>query len=183
MIFEHALSLILEMEGGYSNHPSDIGKATNKGITQGRYDEYRQSKGLPVQDVRMILDSEVSDIYREIWDKAGCNNLPDRLAIVHFDCAVQRGEIKAGKMLQDLTGVKPVDGIIGTKSIDIIKLCGNESLIYNYFDARKNRYILRTKELPSQIDFINGWRNRLNHLAREIESKWEWKDNDKEEKV
>lgn len=170
--FQKALKFILEREGGYSNHPSDLGRATNKGITQARYDEYRQAQGTPAQDVRMISDSEVSDVYSEIWDKAGCNGLPGKLGIVHFDCAVQRGEIKAGKMLQDICGARPVDGIIGPKTIEAIALCNEDNLIYSYIDARMARYVMRTQVDPSQSVFIKGWLNRLERLAKEVNCKW-----------
>lgn len=36
--FEKGLKFVLAREGGYSNHPSDSGGETNKGITHKTYD-------------------------------------------------------------------------------------------------------------------------------------------------
>jgi lysozyme family protein len=44
--FERALAAVLVHEGGYVNHPKDPGGATNKGVTQRVYDDYRLGRGL-----------------------------------------------------------------------------------------------------------------------------------------
>jgi lysozyme family protein len=40
--FQRALAFLLKAEGGYTNHPSDRGGPTNKGILQREYDRYRR---------------------------------------------------------------------------------------------------------------------------------------------
>jgi hypothetical protein len=57
--FQRALAFVLKAEGGYTNHPSDRGGPTNKGILQREYDQYRRDNGLPSADVRDILNAEV----------------------------------------------------------------------------------------------------------------------------
>ena len=58
-VFDKALAFTLKWEGGYSNNPNDPGGATMKGVIQKTYDDYRKSKGLPLQGVKAISDSEV----------------------------------------------------------------------------------------------------------------------------
>ncbi len=55
--FQRALTFVLKAEGGYTNHPSDRGGPTNKGILQREYDNYRRAEGLPPADVRDILNA------------------------------------------------------------------------------------------------------------------------------
>ena len=42
--FVAALPFVLRWEGGFVNHPKDPGGATNKGITQAVYDNWRRSQ-------------------------------------------------------------------------------------------------------------------------------------------
>ncbi|WP_152536276.1 glycosyl hydrolase 108 family protein [Mesorhizobium loti] len=42
-----ALARLLAHEGGYSNHPSDPGGPTMKGVTQRVYDGYRRAGASP----------------------------------------------------------------------------------------------------------------------------------------
>ena len=62
--FEASLPFILRWEGGYVNHPNDPGGATNKGVTQRVYDDWRGKKGLARRTVKQIEDAEVHAIYK-----------------------------------------------------------------------------------------------------------------------
>lgn len=100
--FEAALSHVLAYEGGYVDHPSDPGGATNRGVTQGTYDAYRADNGWPKQPVRNISDDEVADIYRtRYWDAIGADELPPALAFVVFDSAVNHGVSRTLGWLDD----------------------------------------------------------------------------------
>jgi lysozyme family protein len=65
--FERALEFTLRWEGGYVNHPSDPGGATNRGITQVTYDQWRTQKRLPTREVRLIEEHEVRSIYWQYY--------------------------------------------------------------------------------------------------------------------
>ena len=66
---KEALVFTLAWEGGFTNHPLDPGGATNYGIIQSRYDEYRKFKGLAKQSVKFISKSEYEEIYdKYYWD-------------------------------------------------------------------------------------------------------------------
>lgn len=103
---------MLQWEGGYSNHPADRGGETKHGITCAVYMAYRQRQGLSLRSVRHITGVEVQDIYRiSYWDSAGCPILPSKLALCHFDWAVNSGTSRAVKTLQQVVGISD-DGII-----------------------------------------------------------------------
>ncbi len=88
--FEKMLKFVLQREGGYVNDPNDLGGETNKGITHTTYNSYRRSKGLPIQSVKYITDSEVRDIYYNNYYKAsGADKISNpTLAAYVFDTAV-----------------------------------------------------------------------------------------------
>lgn len=103
--FERCLEFVLRWEGGFVNHPSDPGGATNRGITQKTYNTYRQSKKLPIRSVEVIGLEEVRDIYKtRYWDAAGCEALLGGLDLMHFDTAVNMGVGRARQYLSQSRG-------------------------------------------------------------------------------
>lgn len=100
-LFQQALQFVLQSEGGYVNDPNDKGGATNKGITQNTYNEWLLTKGLPQRDVKNITDKEVEEIYyRNYWQKAGCENMTPKFAIICFDTAVNMGVSRVSEFLK-----------------------------------------------------------------------------------
>jgi len=98
--FDAALAVTLGYEGGLSDHPSDPGGRTNRGVTQGTYDGWRSSQGQPTQAVDHITDAEVKAIYyQNYWLASGADKLPATLALAHFDWAVNAGVGQAAKTL------------------------------------------------------------------------------------
>jgi len=162
--FTKALPLILKHEGGYVNDPDDTGGATNKGITQRVYDEYRKAMKLSAQPVREITDAEVEAVYyRNYWLDGLCDKLPAPLAMVHFDFAVNAGITQAFRTLQRVIGTK-VDGVFGTKSFEAlgeaIRTRGVNALVAAYSDERVAFYINITERRPVNIKFLLGWFRR-----------------------
>lgn len=154
--FAKALAFVRRWEGGYVNHPSDPGGATNKGITQNTYNAYRAGKGLPARDVRLITDQEVEDIYyTRYWMPSGSNQLTSRLAMVHFDTAVNMGVGGASSLLQQARQSSSGDEM---------------SVVRRYLDLREARYRAIVANKPSMGVFLQGWLNRLNALRREVEA-------------
>lgn len=168
--FDLALSFVLKWEGGYSNHPSDTGGETNKGVTHSAYDSYRRSRGLPKQSVRHMTDAEMREIYRSnYWSAAGCDLLPTKLAMVHFDFAVNSGVSRANKALQRLVGTLD-DGIIGANTkqaiLGALKHPGEAVLVQRYLEYREGCY--RRWAVGNQRVFLAGWMNRLRSLKHRV---------------
>lgn len=146
-LFEQALQFVLKWEGGYSNHPNDLGKATNKGIAQNTYNAWLTSKGIAKRDVKNITDKEVKEIYcRNYWQKAGCENMTPKFAVLCFDTAVNMGVNRVSEFLK--------------------------AAEYKYPDkfllARIQKYNEFAK-VQSQRGFLHGWLNRVFDLKEFIE--------------
>ena len=110
---DDCLRFVLRWEGGYVNHPSDPGGATNKGVTQRTFDSWRLRAGKPRADVRTITDEEVHAIYAvDYWLAAKCDTLPAPLDLVVFDTAVNMGVGRAVRFLQHAVGERD-DGEFG----------------------------------------------------------------------
>lgn len=161
MFKDSALPLILTFEGGYSNDPNDRGGSTNKGIIQTEYDTYRTKKGLPIQDVRIISDDEVIDIYRnDYWIASKCDQMGEKLSIVMFDTAVNNGTGRAAKILQKALGVT-IDGAIGPGTMGALQDSDQTALCARYIDIRETFYHAIVDHDESQSKWLNGWLRRL----------------------
>lgn len=156
--FSLALKFTLDEEGGYSNNPNDHGGSTNFGITQELFDQYNNGT---VIDVSTIVRSTAEDVYAKmIWVPAGCDTMPEKLAIAHFDWAANHGVKGAIKGLQLVLGVRP-DGILGPVSDYKISISNPDILVENYLQYRANWYRNDVLRDPSQVEFIAGWLNRV----------------------
>ena len=62
--FAKSLELVLQSEGGWSDHPSDPGGATMKGITIDVYRRYKQ-RTVTKAELRQITQAEIEDIYHD----------------------------------------------------------------------------------------------------------------------
>ena len=160
--FELALAEVLRWEGGYVNDPRDHGGATNRGITQATYDEWRRSKGLPLQPVTEIGEEEVRAIYRErywvpvaaFWDAAGHPGI----ALYLFDIAVQHGVGTARAFEHRLADVLRLHPLLG-----LAYLHRDRTLFYTRVRSRKTGKLL----FP---DYGRGWMRRVSHIyARAVE--------------
>lgn len=163
--FETALSFVFAREGGYVNDPDDPGGATNRGITQATYTEWRRNEGLASQHVRKCSVEEAAAIYRsEYWDKHHCGDLPWPLALVHFDSSVQHAA--ADKLLQEVLGV-PVDGVIGPRTLAAARDRSPYLLALKLTFHRLDYY--RSIAKGPTLKFLPGWVRRMVLLYHALE--------------
>ncbi|NCJ05191.1 peptidoglycan DD-metalloendopeptidase family protein [Synechococcales cyanobacterium C] len=169
-ILELALAFTLHWEGGAVDHVDDLGGRTNRGITQGTYDRWRDQQGLHRQDVWLVSEAEATRIYREQYWVLG--NLPQRahpaFEIVHFDTCVMHGIVGGTIFLQELFNLK-MDGILGPQTeAAVLRGNGMDSAL-RYCKNREAYRHQRVRENPSQQVFLQGWLNRDQDLARYIQ--------------
>lgn len=170
--FEQCLAFILEVEGGYCNDPSDRGGATNCGITQGVYDDYRTRAGRNRQPVHGISRDEIHDIYRtRYWKTCRGDQLPRPVDLVAFDASVNHGPRQAILFLQRAVGAD-ADGSIGPQTINAVladdKAGLSASVAQSIIEQRREFYQRLATKDPSQKRFLKGWNNRLDHLERVV---------------
>ncbi len=105
------LANTLREEGGWSNHPSDPGGPTMRGVIQARYNEYRRKWGKPLQSVRHITEDELQIIYRDgYWNKVEGDRWPKGPDQIMFDIGVNSGPARGLSILgqaMDVTSRNP----------------------------------------------------------------------------
>lgn len=173
--FRRCLDVIVHNEGGYSNHAADRGGATNIGVTQATYNDWRARSGQQARDVRDITWNEIEQIYHKgYWLASGCDRLSRlEIALIAFDAAVNHGPSRAIRFLQRGAGLpaSQVDGAFGPRTLAAIESADPAQLVQRALDARWDFFQSIMRNDPSQEAFRNGWRNRVEHL-REITQRW-----------
>ena len=169
--FDVCLQLVLGSEGGYSNHRADKGGATNHGITQAVYDEWRIQCGLGRQPVSGISGKEIEAIYlSRYWKLGRCEFLPKPLDYVHFDGCVNHGPRQAAKFLQRALQVVD-DGAIGPKTLQAVGEAYAAGQIPTIIDSilfqREGFYEHLARKDATQAVFLNGWKNRIADVRKD----------------
>lgn len=137
--FDACLAFTLKYEGGFVDHPSDPGGATNMGITIGTLSAWRGRK-VSKADVRALTKGEAATIYRKrYWDAVRGDVRPAGLDLVLFDYGVNSGPAAA---------LKQLDRVSGNSVREIIKgLCARRISIY--------------RGLKTWSVFGKGWARRI----------------------
>lgn len=155
--FQRCLAHVLIHEGGYSDHPSDPGGATNLGITRVVLEEWR-SRPTSKQDVRDLTREEAATIYAaRYWAPVRGDDLPAGIDLAVFDCAVNQGVGRAVRFLQQSARVV-VDGEIGPATLRAVTSANQELLLIEFMARRMNAYGLLAKSFKV---FGLGWSRRL----------------------
>lgn len=161
--FERALGHVLAMEGGFSDDPYDPGGPTNKGITLATFAKWRSvtvdatSRKKLISALKQIDDVTVRGIYQaRYWQPASCDQLPDAVAVMHFDAAVNHGVGTAIRVLQTALRVA-ADGEIGPKTRAALQAAQPQEIISRYAELRRKRY----RALPHFWRFGRGWLSRV----------------------
>lgn len=167
--FPLCVSRIFKQEGGYVNHPSDPGGATNMGITIGTLSDWRGHAVTP-EDVRNLTREEAGDIYRAgYWDPVKGSELPVGVDLVVFDFGVNAGPSRAIKMLQRVVGASN-DGIIGPETLRLVRIRDATGVVIAYGEARLDYY----RSLRHFDTFGKGWTARTEHIQKQALSDIGW---------
>ena len=150
--FEKAFELILELEGGYVNDSRDSGGETSYGISKRAY---------PNLDIKALTIKDAHSLYfRDYWTPIKGDSLPDAIAIVMFDCAVNQGVSKAIKLLQRALKL-PDDGVIGPQTLTAANRADGKMLMVNFCAERACHYA----GLDDFKIYGRGWMRRLFHVS------------------
>ena len=148
--FKECLDLVLKSEGGWVNNPADPGGETNLGVTKRVWEEY---VGHPVETLKNLTKEDVAPLYEQkYWRATYCEVLPRGLDLLVFSMGVNGGPGRAVKLLQSAIGCVP-DGVIGSRTMELIKQSNALDLIAKYSEARRSYY----KSLKTFDIFGKGW--------------------------
>jgi lysozyme family protein len=151
MNFRQAVTHIFKYEGGLVDHPKDPGGITKFGISLRAYPD------LGADGIRRLTKKDASGIYkRDYWDTMYCDDLPNELRLMAFDCAVNQGVNYARKALQTSLSVV-ADGVIGPKTLAAAKSVDPERAVHKFAMNRFLRY-MRNRNWRT---FGEGWMSRL----------------------
>ena len=164
--FPTAIEHTLKWEGGYVDHPSDPGGATNFGISL-RW--YRQAvdPGATVSDIRFLRKDEAIELYRTHFWRPVYERFIDReVAVRVFDSHVNMGALQAGRNLQralHACGKMHVveDGIIGPATVSAANSVPLSVMIPAWKATTAGHYRLLVARNSQFQAFLRGWLRRV----------------------
>lgn len=155
MNFENAFALVLEHEGGYSDHAADPGGKTRFGVTEAVAREVG-FKG----DMRELPIELAKRIYLEkYWKTISADDLPPGIRYIVFDGAINSGPRQATLWLQRALGVE-ADGVIGPKTLAAAYAQDAPALRARIL-AQRLKFMASLSNWPA---FSRGWARRIADL-------------------
>lgn len=149
---------------GYVNDPVDRGGETKFGVAQ-RANPDIDITGLDWEAAKRIY-------FRRYWLVANCDDIAlmsPRLAVLHFDGAVNHGVGRANRFLQRATRAAE-DGDVGPATLRALRMAidskGDIALCHSICDFREAFYEAIIARDPSQARFRNGWLRRINEMRQ-----------------
>lgn len=163
----NAINHILGSEGGNVDDPTDLGGKTNFGISDlrdGKEDGLIDIDLDGIGDVdpeNLTREQAIGIFYRDYWLANQCDKLPECIALIVFDIAVNQSAAFARKSLQRIIGTTP-DGIIGPNTLTQLEGISNNFVLHELTKRRCLRYAKKVKDSPGhkQVRFLRGWLDR-----------------------
>jgi len=157
--FEKSLAELLKHEGGFVNHPSDPGGATNLGVTQAVWEDWID-RSVSEENMKALTPAKVAPLYREMyWDRVKGDKLPSGVDYCVFDAAVNSGASRAAKWLQTTVGAV-ADGAIGEQTLKQVLLT-NPLMLIDKYSANRLAFLQRLSTWPT---FGKGWERRVEEV-------------------
>ena len=157
--FDACLAHLLKHEGGFVNHPSDPGGATNLGVTQAVWEGWID-RSVSEKNMKALTPAKVAPLYREIyWDRIKADKLPSGVDYCVFDAAVNSGVSRAAKWLQTTVGAV-ADGAIGEQTLKQVLLT-NPQMVIDKYSAIRLEFLKGRSTWPT---FGKGWGRRVEEV-------------------
>ena len=178
--FKKAFQILEKWEGGYSNHISDTGGETYKGITRKNYPKMsfwskidlikKESKNISLSEVSKRINSilgnnqeveeEIEAFYKKhYWDtyngdEISCQEFAANLLLLTVNAGLKRGLIVGQKACGILA-----DGKYGNQTKEAFLNANKENVIlFNQYE--KEFYKNLVKKNPQSKVFLKGWIKR-----------------------
>lgn len=140
---------------GYVNDPVDPGGETKYGIAK---------NANPTVDIKHLDWEGAKAIYfAHYWLTAKCDKMDNRVAVLHFDGAVNNGVGQAAKFLQRAVGAV-ADGAIGPATLALLNAKDSRDVCNDICDQREQFYRNIVAAHPEQSKYLNGWLRRISEM-------------------
>jgi lysozyme family protein len=169
--FKLAFDIVVDHEGGYNDIKADRGGATNFGVSlafiksRGLVYDFNRDGVIDKEDIRRITRDDAATLYlNQFWDVTRCDDLPNGMALLMFDAAVNSGPAQAVKWLQAVLGVTP-DGVMGPVTVRAAQKAPLATM--------EQMHLLRMRfmtQLPGWPAFGKGWSMRMVQIAFQARS-------------
>lgn len=173
--FETAVNLALKHEGGFVDHPSDPGGATNFGIslrflaTQKEIcGDFDQDGDVDYNDIKNMEIDDAKRVYKVCWwDKYNFSALSNqRIADKLFDTAINCGMRQCALLCQRAVNrvhqnpELKVDGLFGTKTLEMLNKINPDRFLPVFRSEQAAFYEALVKNNPKLSVFLKGWLKR-----------------------
>ena len=163
---------VLKWEGGYSNHPSDSGGETNKGITLRLFNNIaRPVLGISPSytNFRNLSNLQVMQVLAWFFNDSEAFRIDHPATQLAFlDAAWMSGKSIATRHLQRAlqnTGLQVAyDGDFGSETARATSQADPNKLYQAFIQERQRFYLDLVKRRPKDQVFLKGWMNRYNAL-------------------
>ena len=159
--YEKLIPTVLKFEGGFANHPSDPGGATNSGVTLSTFRSV-YGKNKTVQDLKKMTREQWEHIFKtKFWDRWKADDIDNQaIANLLVDWLWASG-VYGIKYPQEVLGVK-TDGIVGLKTLAAINYYPNKKELFEkLLNRRKKHFEDIVRNRPQSKVFLKGWLRRL----------------------
>lgn len=159
--YEKLIPTVLKFEGGFANHPSDPGGATNSGVTLSTFRSV-YGKDKTVQDLKNMTREQWEYIFKtRFWDRWKADDIDNQaIANLLVDWLWASG-VYGIKYPQEVLGVK-TDGIVGLKTLAAINYYPNKKELFEkLWNRRKKHFEDIVRNRPQSKVFLKGWLRRL----------------------
>ena len=159
--YEKLIPTVLKWEGGFVNHPSDPGGATNSGVTLSTFRSV-YGKEKTVQDLKNMTRKQWEYIFKtRFWDRWKADDIYNQaIANLLVDWLWASG-IYGIKYPQEVLRVK-TDGIVGLKTLAAINYYPNKKELFEkLWNRRKKHFEDIVRNRPQSKVFLKGWLRRL----------------------
>lgn len=159
--YEKLIPTVLKWEGGFANHPSDPGGATNSGVTLTTFRSVF-GKDKSVKDLKNMTREQWEYIFKtRFWDRWHADEIDSQaIANLLVDWVWASG-VYGIKYPQAVLGVE-TDGIVGLKTLAAINYYPNKKELFEkLWNRRKKHFEDIVRNRPQSKVFLKGWLRRL----------------------
>lgn len=163
--FDRMFDIVSGYEGGFTANPADAGNWTGGRVGEGTCRGTKfgiSAAAYPDIDIAGLTLDDAKAIYRrDYWERIAGDRLPDPLALLVFDTAVNDGPNRAIRLLQQAAHVSQ-DGVIGKQTLDAVDHIGaGPGCIAELCSEFLAQRLVFMASLPTWKTFGLGWARRL----------------------